>query len=123
MGQDQLNLLTDWVNKYLRRAFTVRSDEIEPTEILSLHKDHLYHMRNEFEESYQELFNESFQSLHKAMSIKLHAIEKCQEKLESWIKDKSDKKGDLSYKFRVLTTEEVKLMTVTKIKRKYKFIE
>ena len=55
MGQDQLNLLTDWVNKYLRRAFTVRSDEKEPTEILSLHKDHLYHMRNEFEESYNGL--------------------------------------------------------------------
>ena len=92
----------------MRRAFTVRSDEFEPTEILQLELQDLNTMQFEFNDSYTELFKESFQNLHKAMSIKLIAIEKCQTRLEQWVNKMSKDKGDLSYNFKLLTTEEVK---------------
>ena len=77
MDDDQQKLMREWFNKNLRRSFTVRADEHEPTELLMLSIDDLYHMRLEFEDSYEDMFKESFQSLHKAMSIKLLAISKC----------------------------------------------
>lgn len=116
-------IIQDWASKYLRRVFTVRSNEHEPTELLQLKNEDLYSMRHECDETYEAIFNEGFLSLHKAMSIKLHCIEKCQEKLENWVKKIDKDKEDLSYNFPVLTTEEVKTMSLKEIRRKYQFVE
>lgn len=74
--------LENWFNMFLKRSFTVRSDEFEPTEMLQLEKQDLFRMRLEYTEIYDELFSEAFDTLQKTMSIKLYAVEKCQKTLE-----------------------------------------
>ena len=76
-NEDPLEVIEDWQLKFLRRSFTVRSDDVELAKIMLLDKSDLFRMRLEFSEVYEELFCDAFQRLHFTMCIKLHAIERC----------------------------------------------
>ena len=56
--KDIMTTIEDWYSSDLKRQFTVRSDEVDPVEMLQLSKLDLYKMRLEFYDAYQELFTE-----------------------------------------------------------------
>ena len=64
-----------WHELYLRRAFTVRSSESEPAELLQLDTSCLYQMRLEQLEIYEWMFAEALSLLPKMIVIKLSASE------------------------------------------------
>lgn len=76
-------------------------------------------MRLEFEDSYKDIFTEAFQILHKTMTVKLYAIEKCTSRLEEWMSRSSLFKGELRYDVKALEFNKLQKMTMENIKKAF----
>ena len=110
----------DHKGKELKRIFTVRTQDDSPTvELYSINKRDLYQMRTEFSQTFAELFNDSVPELQKIISLRLHALDQCNQQFAQWV-EKNDETELPTYKVEMLTNKRVKGMSHEEI---MKFID
>ena len=81
-------MLNEWI-KYkdkMKRQFTVMA--FQQCELLSFSINDLNRMKAEFLDAYEDLFNDAYQRLFRALKIKLSAMKHCQTELEKEINRK-----------------------------------
>ena len=62
----------------IKRQFSAKSQN--KVELLTLSLDHLWNMKHEFSEPYEDIFNNAYSRLNKCLKIKLKAIKYQNEK-------------------------------------------
>ena len=62
----------------LKRIFTVRTrDHCSVVDLLTINKRDLFHMRTEFSQIFAELFNGAVPLLQKMVTLRLYAMDQC----------------------------------------------
>lgn len=69
--------LENWHQLSLKRIFTVKVNDEEPAELLTISKQVFCRMKSEFKENYDTFFQGAIGELQKTITIKLYAIELC----------------------------------------------
>ena len=93
-----MNNLNEWIlfKHILKRQFTVMANT--KCDLLSFSITDLYKMKFEFMDAYEEMFNDGFNRLHKALRVKLQAIKHCEHVLDT-IELASDEEFDRNFDF------------------------
>ena len=80
-------MLNDWITHKdkMKRQFTVCSKDVK-CELLAISIMDLWKMKNEFLESYEAIFDDSYIKLYRTLRVKLRAMKHCQDILDREVK-------------------------------------
>ena len=79
-------MLDTWYEDTLKRSFTVKNCGDEHTFLLSLSKNDFVAMKTEEREIYDDFLRRGLADLMKTITVKLAAIEVCNDVLRNWKK-------------------------------------
>lgn len=104
-NSDDDEFFEDLHDRPLKRSFTVRTRKgCEVIDLLTINKRDLFHMRNEFAEIFGDLFHGAVSTLQKMVTLKLYAMELCNNQLEEAM---ADGREAPEYDIHVLTNRRV----------------
>ena len=83
---DELDMVWNWEDRRLRREFTVRNNNKSMSSILVMDKKDVLRMRFEFTRAYEELFKYASCELQKTISVKLYAMEDCNQRFLEYVR-------------------------------------
>ena len=83
---DELDMVWNWEDRRLRREFTVRNNNKSMSSILVMDKKDVLRMRFEFTRAYEETFKYASCELQKTISVKLYAMEDCNQRFLEYVR-------------------------------------